>query len=80
MHNLSKSMSKTPQVRLKKIAITCERELVWFSNVLDQSLCDYFKSESNTTFDTTPPNLENDPSEYADLVNKYSMSFNERLI
>ncbi len=63
---------------MKAIARTCERELNWFNRVLEEAVKSYF--EEYKLIETDPPSLETDSSDYANLVNEYSMGYNERLI
>jgi len=62
-------------------AISLERELNWFDEVLETRFKLYFGNESpyRDVREITPPDL-NEPSEYARLVRSYDMTFDERLV
>jgi ATPase family associated with various cellular activities (AAA) len=60
-----------------------ERELDWFSKVLETSLSLYFKQETEyqSIYDIPTPDLETDgASEYARLVRECGMSVDERIV
>ena len=63
-------------------ALTLERELEWFSRVLETALELYFEqnSEHDNVREIVPPELSRDRSEYARLVNRHAMDFDERLL
>ncbi|WP_039918533.1 ATP-binding protein [Cellvibrio mixtus] len=66
-------------------AATLERELNWFADVLNLRFTHYFGSPDiqATTADIrtiSPPDLANDNSEYAQLVRRYAMEFDARLL
>lgn len=66
-------------------AKTLERELSWFAEVLNLRFTHYFGSPEiqAATADIrtlTPPELAADDSEYAQLVRRYEMGFDERLL
>ena len=73
MENISKS---------QKNAITFENEFLWLSNKIDYRLNHFFKVENsgNTSLITTPPNLENDTSDFALFLKKTIVEDTERLI
>ncbi len=74
-------MNETTHERIKAIANTCERELDWFTRVLDRTIKIYFEQScDNPNLEIAPPSLETDSSAYANLINEYSMGYNERLI
>jgi len=58
------------------------KEMEWFAMVLDVRLKLYFGQESpvQNIGEITPPDLSNDPSIYASIVNHYQMSFAERCV
>lgn len=66
-------------------AVTLERELNWFAEVLNLRFTHYFGSpdvqaataDIRTIF---PPDLADDNSEYAQLIRRYAMEFDERLL
>ncbi len=66
-------------------AATLEHELNWFAEVLNLRFTHYFGSpdiqaataDIRTIF---PPDLANDNSEYAQLIRRYAMEFDERLL
>ena len=59
-----------------------EREIAWFSRVLEARICHYFEQSTDCTdIDAiTPPDLSNDVSEYARVVNEHGMDFAERIV
>lgn len=63
---------------------TIEREIIWFSQVLDARMDSYFdsvgQSSADDIYNLTPPNLLLDQSEYANVVNEFAMGFAERAI
>lgn len=66
-------------------AKTLERELVWFSDLLNLRFTHYFCSPEAqaATADIrslTPPELHADESEYARIVTQFAMGFDERLV
>ena len=63
-------------------AATLEREIDWFSQVLETVIKLYFEqgSEHDDVREVEPPDLSQDESEYARLVKQHPMSFDERLI
>jgi hypothetical protein len=63
-------------------AATIEREISWFSRVLDVAMQQYFdeSTEYVDVQDITAPDIKGDKSEYAALITQYSMNFDERLI
>jgi AAA+ superfamily predicted ATPase len=63
-------------------AATIEREIDWFSCVLDVAMKQYFEESTEYTDvqDITPPDIKGDKSEYAALITQYTMNFDERLI
>jgi AAA+ superfamily predicted ATPase len=61
-------------------AAALERETDWFNRVLHARFTHYF-SEPGTPFDfEPPPDLADDPSEYAHVVREYGMGRDERLV
>jgi ATPase family associated with various cellular activities (AAA) len=65
-------------------AITLERELTWFSAVLDKRMDGYFNPNEHTSaldiYELTPPDLVDDQSEYAQVVKTFAMGFAERIV
>ncbi len=63
-------------------ATTLERELSWFTMVIDVRLKIYFgqECEFEDVMDVTPPPLQEDDSVYASIVNHYRMNFMERVM
>ena len=63
-------------------AISLEKELAWFSQVLQTSYALYFEPECEyrSVYDVTPPDLAGDDSEYGRLVKACAMSFDERVV
>lgn len=63
-------------------AATLERELQWFSQVLDARFRIYFGQECERASirEIVPPDLAGHSSEYADLVRGLDMGFDERLV
>ena len=59
-----------------------EREIDWFSRVLDARIRLYFEQECeiDDICDINPPDLSQDDSEYAQLVAQHAMGFDERLV
>lgn len=63
-------------------AISLEREIDWFSRVLEARICLYFEQSADCADINafTPPDLSNDKSEYAHVVNEHGMDFAERIV
>jgi len=63
-------------------AVTLDREIDWFNRVLEAVIKLYFEQdcEHDDIHEITPPDLAKDKSEYASLVNRNAMDFNERLV
>lgn len=63
-------------------AITLDKEISWFKQVLAARFDDYFQRA--TAIDDirkiAPPDVTNDQSEYARLVQEYQMGFDERIV
>ncbi len=79
----------SPAVRLggnmlamRQNAVTLERELDWFSRVLDTRFRLYFiqECEHASIRELLPPSLEGHDSAYAHLVREFEMGFDERLV
>ncbi|MFQ6027893.1 MAG: ATP-binding protein [Dehalococcoidia bacterium] len=66
---------------IKENAISLEKELAWFAQVLDTRFSLYFGHECQyeSVHDVLPPELAED-SEYARLVQSCGMNFDERLV
>jgi len=67
---------------LAQNAATLERELVWFTAVLDARFASYFQVDDagHDVYALTPPDLSGDRSLYALAVGEHDMGFAERLI
>ena len=63
-------------------AATLEREIDWFSRVLETAIKLYFEQggDHDDVREVMPPDLIQGESEYARLVMQFAMSFDERLI
>ncbi len=63
-------------------ALTLEREIEWFSRVLETVMQIYFSQDGDfgDAREITPTDLSLDLSEYARLVNQHAMGFDERLV
>ncbi len=63
-------------------AITLEREIGWFTQVLEQRINLYFEQSSDVQdVDTlSPPDLKDDTSAYANLIKNHSLKFDERVV
>lgn len=63
-------------------AMSLERELAWFKEVLEARFSLFFEQDSafETVYDIPAPGLEGDTSEYARLVNEHGMTFEERIV
>jgi len=63
-------------------AMTLEREIEWFNRVLEARICLYFEQgcDYNDIRVFSPPNLSDDQSEYAKVVNENGMGFDERIV
>lgn len=66
----------------QKNALTLEREVEWFSRVLEARICLYFEQPCDFDHVTaiTPPDLSADQSDYAKVVNEQDMTFDERIV
>ena len=67
--------------QISKNALDLEQELAWFDKVLNTRLTLYFNHECEyqDVFDIPPPDLAESDSAYADFVQRYQLSFAERL-
>ena len=63
-------------------ANTLIKELEWFSQVLDTRLKLYYNhnTDRKSIFEITPPDLRQEQSYYASIVNHYQFTFAERII
>jgi hypothetical protein len=61
-------------------AAALSRESEWFRQVLDLRMKSYFEQPESISKDPAPPELNNDPSVYAQIVRHYNMSAAERLV
>jgi hypothetical protein len=59
-----------------------EREIAWFSHVLETRIQLYFEQSTDCQdiYDIAPPDLAGDPSEYARVVQDHAMGFAERIV
>lgn len=65
---------------LQQNARDLEKELAWFTSVLDARMKHYFSPEQLTeTPDLTPPDLSQSDSSYAGFISHYQLSFPERV-
>jgi hypothetical protein len=57
-------------------------ELQWLNLVISTRMTLYWgkKGDYNTIYDIQPPDLNNDPSYYAQVIAHYNMNFDERII
>ncbi len=63
-------------------AATLEKEVAWFSSVLNTRVALYFEQGSgiDDIREINPPDSTNDASEYASLINNLSLGFDERIV
>ena len=63
-------------------ALTLDREIDWFSRVLETRICLYFEQpcEFDDITSIVPPDVTADRSEYARVVNEQGLSFDERIV
>lgn len=63
-------------------ANSLEREIAWFSQVLESRIALYFEQSGaiDSIFSIAPPDLTVDTSEYAKVVAEYRMGFDERIV
>ena len=63
-------------------AATLEHEIDWFNRVLEAAIKLYFEQdrEHDDIREISPPDLVQDESEYARLVKRHAMDFNERIV
>ena len=64
----------------KQNAITFQKEMTWLSNHIDRRLDFFFQNIKSKKKPIIPPNLNEDKSNYASLINKYKADQEERLI
>ena len=64
----------------KQNAITFQKEMTWLSEHIDRRLEFFFQNIKSKKKPITPPNLNEDKSNYAYLINKYKADQEERLI
>lgn len=74
-------LAKGPENGGHANAVSLEKELDWFNQVLETRFKLYFEGETpcQDVREITPPDL-NEKSEYARLVRSYDMTFDERLV
>ncbi len=63
-------------------ATSLDRELAWFNKVLETRFSLFFEQDGafESIYDIPAPCLENDTSEYAGLVKRHGMTFDERIV
>lgn len=63
-------------------ATALQQELKWFHQILELRFQLYFQQETSysSIYDIPPPDLKNNPSLYAQVVEHYRMSVDERLV
>jgi hypothetical protein len=63
-------------------AAALEREVDWFSRVLETAIKLYFEQgcDHEDIREIKPPDLAGDKSEYASMVNQHAMDFSERIV
>ena len=61
-------------------AITFQKEMTWLSDQIDRRLEFFFQNIKSKKKPITPPNLNEDKSNYAYIINKYKADQEERLI
>tara|TARA_B100001059_G_scaffold100683_1_gene100432 strand:+ start:95579 stop:96934 length:1356 start_codon:yes stop_codon:yes gene_type:complete len=64
----------------KQNAFTFEKEMAWLSYRIDQRLDLFFENTASEKKSITSPNLQEDSSNYASLIEKYKADEEERLI
>ena len=64
----------------KQNAFTFEKEMTWLSYRIDQRLDLFFENTASEKKSITSPNLQEDSSNYASLIEKYKADEEERLI
>ncbi|KAA1247759.1 ATP-binding protein [Aquimarina sp. RZ0] len=66
----------------KNITIQLLQEIAWLETIIDTSVTLYFKNESpyGSVQEIKPPPIENEEAGYAQLLRKYDLSFEERVI
>ncbi|MEN8178869.1 MAG: ATP-binding protein [Pseudomonadota bacterium] len=59
-----------------------DHEIEWFNRVLEARICRYFEQSEDCVdiHSITPPDLSNDESEYACMVDEHRMGFDERIV
>jgi len=74
---------KAVEISLSQLnAATLDAELEWFNQVLETVIKLYFEQGSGhqDIREITPPDLSGDESDYAQLVQRHAMSFDERIV
>ncbi len=66
----------------KKNAVSLERELAWFNQVLEACIALYFRNECAyaSIYEIPPPDQRDTDSLYAEVVSEFAMSFDERIV
>ena len=70
------------EIALQKLAEVLEQEISWFEQLVDTSLTLYFKNDGpyHSLFEILPPDLNQNETLYAQLVNRYGLEFEDRLV
>jgi len=70
------------EVKENNAAHTIQREITWFESVVDTQLTLYFrnKSEFDSIYSHTPPEIIKDSSAYAELIKEFKLTFEDRLV
>ncbi len=70
----------TPMHQMAANARALEREIAWFSGVLDARFAHYFEQSGRPFVRKDGPDLEHDTSYYAETVKEFGMNEDERLV
>ena len=70
------------EVKENNTAQTIQKEINWFESVVDTRLTLYFrnKSEFESIYSHTPPEIVKDSSAYAKFIKDYNLTFEDRLV
>ncbi|HEX7983870.1 MAG TPA: ATP-binding protein [Duganella sp.] len=79
---MSTGAEQTGQAAAHANAASLEREIAWFTRLLNQRIDSYFAGEDAVVDQTapTPPDVRDDPSLYAQTVRECGMSPEERIV
>jgi hypothetical protein len=63
-------------------SITLKQELFWFDKILETRISIYFNHEGHISsiYDRPPPDISEHDSVYAEVVQRFNLGFNERII